>query len=362
MGVIIDGFYIPSSQSSRILAQFPMDAIESVQVVRDSTSLSLGPIVDFGTSVSAPNQGFVIITTRKGTKPELGANIDYGGLNTREFQLYHGNKIGNFNYRLTGTVNGSDGRSGWYMNQHAESILFNGGYDGETFKLQVSAFYQHGKRNMEHSFTNTTNNSYWGYDPMESAWMGLTASKLWTPGQVTSLSVSHGMLTDTEVMGTSTPANNPANVNTTYTKQGDYADNYHIWHTSTMGGNTAKVGFQSIWWHEPNGYASWDGKEKEERLVGGYFQDEQRFFDGRLTVDAGVRVDDKYIRVGTDLNGATRKPQHQWAEPSIAASVGDGVENRPVAYAFSPARIHHCGGRSLSHAGYGSHPQGGGAL
>ncbi len=39
VGVIIDGLYMPSSQASRILAQFPMDAIESVRIVRDSTSL-----------------------------------------------------------------------------------------------------------------------------------------------------------------------------------------------------------------------------------------------------------------------------------------------------------------------------------
>ncbi|NVN92119.1 MAG: TonB-dependent receptor [Desulfuromonadales bacterium] len=344
VGVIIDGFYIPSSQSSRILAQFPMDAIESVQIVRDSTSLSLGPIVDLGTSVSAPNQGFVIITTRKGTRLDGGVNIDYGSLNTREFQLYHGNKLGNFNYRLTGTINGTDGRSGWYTNQNAASILFNGGYDGETLKINTNIFYQHGKRNMEHSFTNTTNNSYWGYDPMEALWMGITINKLWTPGQVTSFSYSHGMLTDTEVMGTSTPANNPDKIKYTYTGQSDYADNYHVWHTSTIANNTAKIGFQAIKWHEPTGYASWDGKEKEELVLGGYIQDEQRFFGDKLAVDAGVRVDDKYIKHGTDVNGVARSPQNQWAAPSIGASVGgawkiDGIHKLSARVGYSYADV-----------------------
>lgn len=341
VGVIVDGFYIPSSQSSRILAQFPMDAIESVKIVRDSTSLTLGPIMDLGTSVSAPNQGFVIITTKKGSRLEGGIVAEYGSLDTREYQLNHGNKIGDFNYRLTGTINGSDGRNGYYTNQNAKSILFNGGYDGQTLKINTSLFYQYGMRNMEHSFTNTTNTSYWGYDPMEALWMAIGANKLWSPGQVTSFSYSHGMLTDTEVMGTSTPANNPNNIKYTYTGQSDYADNYHVWHTSTIGNNSAKIGLQGTHWNEPNGYASWDGKHKEEDLIGGYIQDEQRFMGGKLVVDAGVRVDDKYIEYGTDAN---LKPSKQWTAPSVGSSVGlaykiDDIHKATARFGYSYADV-----------------------
>jgi outer membrane cobalamin receptor len=326
VGVIIDGLYMPSSQASRILAQFPMDAIESVRIVRDSTSLTLGPLIDFGTPLSGPKQGFVVINTKKATRLEGGIVAEYGSLDTREFQLYHGNRIGNFNYRLTGTANGSNGRSGWNTNSQAQSLLFNGGYEGETFKLNTTLFYQNGMRNMEHSFTNTTNRSYWGYDPMEALWMSVGMTKLWTPNQVTSLAYAHGMLTDREVMGTSTPANNPDKITYTYLGQSDYSDNAHLWHTATMGDNTAKIGMQALFWHEPTGFAAWDGKERQEYVIGGYLQDEQKLLGGRLTLDAGLRVDDKFIKKGVDKynpnQNTTALISNTWTAPVIATSLG----------------------------------------
>lgn len=322
LGIILDGFYIPSAQVSRIMAQFPMDTIESIRVVRDSTSLTLGPLMSFASPLSAPNQGYVIITTRKGTRPEGGVAIEYGSLDTREFQLRHGNRIGPYNYRLTGTANGTNGRKDWYNDQKAMSILFNGGYDGPSLKVSTTLFYEYGKRDMQRALAyNTTSNSKWSYDPLEALWMAVSINKLWNPGQVTSLSYSHGMVHDKEVMATFAKPQ-VATVNA----QGDYADNYHLWHTASFGSNTLKTGFQATWWHEPSGYAPWDGKDREETLIGGYVQDEQRLLSDKLSLDAGVRVDDKYIKKGIDKYSPTQTTtaliEDKWTTPVIGASLG----------------------------------------
>ena len=69
-GVILDGVYMPTT--TRILAMFPTDTIESMIFVRDATALTLGPSTNFGTSTGASNQGFVVIKTKRSSKLEGG--------------------------------------------------------------------------------------------------------------------------------------------------------------------------------------------------------------------------------------------------------------------------------------------------
>ncbi len=323
LGIIIDGFYLPNTQASRILSQFPMDAIESVRIVKDSTCLTLGPIMGFGTYLSAPNQGFVIIKTRRGTRPEVGMAAEYGSLDTYEGQLSHGNRIGLFNYRLAGTASGTSGREGWYNANRVMSVLFNGGYDGPSLKIHTFLYYADGMKEMQRFNSLASSQSRdqkWSYDPLKPLLMAISINKLWSAGQVTSFSYSHGAITDREVMASYSKSA------VTVKNQGDYADDYHLWHLAAFGKNTLKTGIQATWWHEPTGYAAYDGKEREETLIGGYLQDEQRFLGNRMTLDAGVRVDEKYIRTGVDKYSPTQTTtallHNKWTEPVIAASIG----------------------------------------
>jgi outer membrane cobalamin receptor len=323
LGIIIDGFYIPDAQASRILAQFPMDAVESVTIVRDSTSLTLGPIAGLGTYLNAPNQGFVILKTRRGTRPEVGMNGEYGSYDTYEGQLYHGNRAGPFDYRLTGTLSGTSGREGWHIAQNAKSVLFSGGYDGPSLKVHSLLYYEHGMREMQrfdYLASASSRDQKWSYDPLQALWGALNINKFWNSGQVTSFSYSHGSVTDKEIQASfSTPK-------VTYNNQGDYADDYHLWHTATIDGNTLKTGVQATWWHEPSGYASYDGKEREETLFGAYVQDEQRLMGDRLFLDAGIRADEKYINKGVDKYSPTQTTtallRNKWSSPVVAAGAG----------------------------------------
>jgi hypothetical protein len=339
MGILIDGYYIPPNQASRVLAQFPMDAVESIRVVRDSTSLTLGPLKAFASFQSAPNEGFILITTKKGYRPEVGMVAEYGTLDTRELQLYHGNRIANFNYRLTGTATGTGGRSGWYNDSNSLSVLFDGGYDGPKLKVNTMVFFSKGKRNMQianNVSPTSTNIPHWGYDPLESLWIAFTANMLWTSNQITSFSYNHGLVEDTE--WTSSYNGVTGKLNPKSSEQRDSADNYHLWHTAVFGNDTVKTGAQVTWWHEPTGYASYDGKEREETLVGGYLQDEHRFLGGRLTVDVGARVDCTYIKKGVDKYSPTQATnkviENDWTKPVYGGSIGSAYFLNDI-YAFT---------------------------
>lgn len=323
LGIVIDGLYVPNSQVSRVLSQFPMDAVESVRIVRDSTSLTLGPIMGLGTYLSAPNQGYVILKTRRGTHPEVGANGEYGTLNTYEGQLYHGNKIGLFDYRLTGTLSGSDGREGWHDARHAKSFLFTGGYDGPGLKVNSMIYYDEAKQEFQRFnelASAASRDQKWSYDPIHALWLALNINKLWSPSQVTSFTFSNGSITDREVLASF------SKLAASYNNQGDYADNYHLWHTATFGLNTFKAGIQTVWWHQPSGFASYDGKEREETLVGAYVQDQQGLVGGRLTLDGGIRADEKYIRKGVDKYSPSQNTTallvNKWTSPVVAAGIG----------------------------------------
>jgi len=57
LGLIVDGIYIPQTQSGRELANFPLELVESIKIVRNSSMLTLGPVTAFSSTQGAPNAG-----------------------------------------------------------------------------------------------------------------------------------------------------------------------------------------------------------------------------------------------------------------------------------------------------------------
>ena len=128
-GVILDGVYV--SSLDRILATLPVDAIESMTIVRDATALTLGPLTNFGASTGSSNQGFVVIKTKRASTLEGGLVASYGTFDTEKAHLYQGAKIGNFDYRIAATYNSTDGKNDdekhdWYNGSDNKSLLFRG--------------------------------------------------------------------------------------------------------------------------------------------------------------------------------------------------------------------------------------------
>jgi len=335
VGVILDGVYIPWSQASRILAQFPVDAIESVKIVRDSSAVTLGPFVAFSPAVShdnvpspglgSSNQGFMVITTKKGKGAELGGIAEYGSLDTRSFQLYHGNSKGPFSYRMAGTASGTSGRDGWNNAANNTSLLLNGNYDTAAFKADFLIYYANGRREIQRATTDSTAyTSIWNYDPLESLQIALNLHKQWNAVHTTSLSYARGRVTDDETMGLSTSAATPLAI-----RQEDQVESWHLWHVAATANNRLVGGFQTFLWKSPTGQFFYENMPRKEDLFSGYIQDEYKF-NSRLTLDGGVRVDGKLIEQGSDkyspLQASNKKIENEWQQPAISLSLGSSYK------------------------------------
>lgn len=331
VGVILDGVYLPWSQASRILAQFPVDAIESVRIVRDSTAVTLGPFTPFSPAMShdnvpsaglgSSNQGFMVITTRRGERPELGAIAQYGSFDDRTFQLYHGNRRGPFAYRVAGTAAGTSGRDGWNNSANNLSLLLNGNYDGAALKGDFMLYYANGRREMQRATADSTAySSLWYYDPLETLQLSLNLHKPWNAVHTTSLSYARGQVTDDEVLKTATSVNTPQPIH-----QEDQVESWHLWHVAATATNRLAGGFQSFRWKSPTGQFFYEGVPRKEDLFSGYLQDEYRPTD-RLTLDGGARVDAKLIEQGSDkyspLQASNKKISDEWQQPAVSLSLG----------------------------------------
>lgn len=321
LGIIIDGLYLPDSQAGRILGMLPAEVIESVKIVRDATSLGLGPLTALTSQLGSPVQGFIVITTKKAKKQEAGGSLEYGNLDSGNIQAYYGGTASGFNYRITGTTKGTSGVDGWNNASDSSSVMFGGGYDGQTIKGDLSVFYAKGITELQRSIPlSKTNDSKWKYDPLSALWIAMNLHKPWTPDQITSFSLSYGKVEDDLYTDSYT---NPA---LKITGQEDNACNYHLWHTSITGGNTLKTGFQMVKWNTPTGQMFYEGVERDETIMGGYVQDEHRLLENRLSLDAALRVDRKYIDKGYDKYSSsqisTGRIEDEWGEPVIGTTFG----------------------------------------
>lgn len=330
LGVILDGVYIPWSQASRMLAQFPVDAIESVRIVRDSSAVTLGPLTPFSPAVNhdnAPtpgqgssNQGFMVITTKRGKGFEVGGIAEYASHNSRNFQLYHGYKKGLLSYRLVGTVSGTDGRDNWNNAASTRSILANGNYDGAALKADFMVYFADSRREIQRSTEeSTTYNSLWYYDPMKSFQLSVNLHKPWNDVHTTSLSYARGRITADEVLRTVGKPTPDA------VSQEDQTDTLHLWHVAATADNRFVAGLQGFRWKSPTGQFFYENIARKEDLVSGYLHDEYRLND-RLTLDGGIRVDAKFIEKGTDkyspLLGGNKMINDEWQQPAISLSLG----------------------------------------
>ncbi len=85
-----------------------------------------------------------------------------------------------------------------------------------------------------------------------------------------------------------------------------------------------------IWWHEPTGYASYDGKEREETLIGGYSRMNTSSWAADLPLTRGVRIERDYIKTGVDKYSPTQATnkilKNEWSKPVYGASIGSGIQ------------------------------------
>ncbi|OPY78829.1 MAG: catecholate siderophore receptor CirA [Syntrophorhabdus sp. PtaU1.Bin153] len=351
-GLILDGVYV--SSLDRLLSTLPVDAIESMIIVRDATALTLGPLTNFGSSTGSSNQGFVIIKTKRASKLEGGLVASYGSFHTEKAHVYQGAKIGNFDYRLAGTHDSSLGKTGWYNGSRNNSLLFRGGYTGSTFNGDVLFYASRGMREFERgeilvpttrtrrvggrtvtyldwSRVGTLDNSKWKIDPMISNMIAVNLSKSWSDTQTTTFSYAYNSLLVTSVQDSFIPGST-----VTERDQDSRGQSASLRHVINSHGNILKLGGQYLEYVSPDGLAPSIGKRVDEEMYSLYVQDEYHMLNDRLTLDGGIRMDKKHY----NNSPVTGQPTDEWAKETYTYGVGasyklDSIITLTGRYAYS---------------------------
>jgi iron complex outermembrane receptor protein len=328
LGIILDGLYIPWSQASRVMSNFPVDEIAYVKVVRDATVLSLGPLTNFTSAAASSNQGFVLIRTKTGRGSKGGLKAGYGSYHSLDGHVYHGRDIGNFHYRLSYNKKYTDGRDGWNNARNSDSVLLRLGYDGKRMVINGTFYYDWARREIQRATDeNKTSDSKWEYDPLHTFMGAVDFNYLWSDTQSTSFEFYTGRIdTDLRMESFTKPSE-------AIYDQEDYVTEFGLRHVVQWGDNSLRVGGQAILWDTPTGEFYYETTPRKEQLYGVYVTDEHRFLNGRMTLDGGLRLDWKHVSKGIEKygpgKGATPLLEDEWAEPVLTASLGASYELLP---------------------------------
>jgi iron complex outermembrane receptor protein len=317
LGIIIDGIYIPSAVTSRILATLPVEAIERIRVIRDSATLNLGPLPNgMGGLLGGDDAGYLVIETRTPSQTFEGVAAlqveSYG----REHASVMGGGIGEFGYlNLVADYDQSDGDPDWTTGFEKQSLYAKGGLFYEAWSLDLQGFVSQGSKELSRSTSPGVEDSKWEYDPMKIAQFSARAAYDWGDG-VSALQYAHSDLrSELQQRSWSKPAAYKLEL------QKENFDHLRLDHAQSMGSHTLRAGVEQIWWHTPTGEYYYPGWEKKERTAGVFIQDE--WHEGSLSIDAGLRVDKTWIDTGYEQIGKTRvRIEDEALEPIYAVALG----------------------------------------
>lgn len=341
IGIIIDGVYFPDTQASRVLANLPVDLIESITLVRDASILTLGPVANFATNTAkggTPSQGFIIIKTLQVTGPVDKAKLSYGTFDTEKFSIVHGDKTSDTaSYAFGYAKDRSDGRTGWYNGRDLDTYFFKAGDKGEDWFADMTLIVNNGWNgqqvwfNEDGSYLNR-NTSLGKWDPINTTLFTSNAAKLWDKNHTTTFSFGYSSVRSSRISLVSSPSIKPR------WEENEYLRELNLAHTLNFGRDTLKFGVQAMWWHSPTGVQGQAGYERQEELYGYYLYGERRVND-KLTLDTGARMDKKHITKGVAkyfTGGSGSNIQYDstygelWEEEAVSFSLGAAYRLNPV--------------------------------
>lgn len=298
---IIDGAYIERDTGARILAALPLDAIEHVEIVRDATALTLGPLVNFASAAGAPNDGFIVIRTRKPkrTGGHLKAQVEGEGTTALEGgAAWHGEQGAYAGAVLRGFD--TDGQTDAHTARDNLTALALGGIAQDRYALDLTAFRDHGKFDFQRANAQAgavMANQKWSFDPIGTTLFALNARWSWDDRQTTLFSVYRNELKATF-------------------QQGSFASNAVVLHaneeTSTgvalkhglrLGDTLLQAGLQYNHWETPTGQLFYEYAPRDEEIASGFMLAEHKLLGGALVLDGAYRADQKNILKGVDSYG-----------------------------------------------------------
>lgn len=317
LGIIIDGIYMPSAVVSRILATLPVEAIERVRIIRDSAALNLGPLPNgTGGLLGGDDAGYLVIETRlpsKSAEALAAVQIENNG---REHISAMGGSLSEHGYlNVLLDYDQSDGDPEWTTGFDKHSLYAKGGLFMGDWTLDLQSYLSRSELQLQRSTTPGVSDAKWSYAPMSIAEISARLSHTGANGTST-LSYAHSYLkADMQQYSWSNPD--------TYLQelQQENFDHMRFDHAMQFQKHTLRAGIEGLQWHTPTGEYFYTGWERKERTAGLFIQDE--WHSGRLSLDAGLRVDKTNVDIGYEQIGAKRiRIEDKSLDPVAALALG----------------------------------------
>jgi len=304
---VIDGAYVPTATAGRILQTLPVSAIEQVDVVRDSTALTLGPLVELSSASGALNSGFIVIRTHSPSKTEAevrGSVESYGTVTSSGYAAVVSNSEQD---TLHGFVSGfvshrrSDGPPGYNTWDNSTTGLLKlgltyGGYETNFTAFQDTARYGF-ERGIPGQSTDSLATQRWSYAPISTTLLTSNSFFRWDAHNSTLVSLSYNAVSAKNVQGSFGSDTVALNEDRTYTVNANLRHNFEFDKT------LLQIGTEYLYYNTPTGELAHAGFSDEEQTFSGYVHAEQKLLNDRVMLDASARVDDHEIIMGVDSYG-----------------------------------------------------------
>ena len=311
---IIDGAVLPPS-SNRILYKFPVAAIEEIQIVRGSTSLTLGPSIPIGASNSGSglNTGFIIIRTKQPKKTEAvltaSAEKANGGhpVETNE-SLYVGTRFGDGGQgKEEGPVKGylaglaakmdRPSQDTWYDGRSSEGGMGTAGFAFGKFNINMMAYKDSGTLEMQRgiSTTGVLMADKWYYDPLETTLYSTDMAMQWTTNQTTLFNVFKTTYNQKEHNESFTSS--AASIR----QYDEDTSGFGLRHNARFGDTLVQAGWQMS---DSSGFGPnlSNAYNRYDTSINGWSASvEQKLFNEKLVLDGGYRQDTKHIDYSSTL-------------------------------------------------------------
>lgn len=333
---IIDGAVLPTV-TQRILQRIPLSAIEEFKIVRDSTALTLGPLIGIGASGGGDGltTGFIIIRTKQPLGNEVSLAISGEKSPNQPFahkeSVFAGRRLGSTQSKddLNGYIAGflsnlsRPSVDSWFDGQSGHAQMAKAGFGNETASISLSGFEEKGRFEMQRGVNpanGTLDNSKWYYDPAKTTLKTLSSTVNWSADQVTLASAFGTRFTQVETDASF------ANTSSTVTSYDEGTSGYSLRHNARFGSTKVHLGTQRTHSWASGATGSTPNVRWSSTVQGYAATVEQALLDESVSLDAGYRRDSKHV----DTTDTTVRMNNVDLPPASAASLGGRWAITPV--------------------------------
>jgi len=302
---IIDGAYVPVATASRLLQTLPVSAIEQIDVVRDSTALTLGPLVTFDSASGALNSGFIVIRTRQSNKTEAelrGAVESYGTFTASGYAgtaFAGGGNMPKSYFSGLVSQRRTDGPAGYNAWGNATTAMVKAGVTTGILETNFELFQDHTRYGFQQAQPGQNTSALvaqrWSYAPIDSTLLTSNSKLTWDEHSSTLLILSYNSVSAQNVQGSNSSTAVTLVPDQTYTISANVRHNLQFDHT------LLQFGGEYVNFNSPTGQMFYAGYAHSEQTFSGYIHGEQGLFEDRVILDASARFDNHDIIQGIDL-------------------------------------------------------------